>query len=347
MSGVLPLAACSCATADEPAGPEVLIYGATSAGVMAAVSVARNGGTALLVDPGFHIGGMSSGGLGATDTGNANTIGGLAREFYTRVGAAYGRPIAYDSEPSVAERVFRQMLEHPRIKLIQGERLASVEKNGAAIRSVSTFEGKLITAAVYIDATYEGDLLALAGVTFTVGREANETYGETLNGVRLPASPGGPNGNQIDPYVTLGVPASGLLPHVTAGPPAPVGSADDHVQAYTYRLCLTNDPAKRVPFTPPVDYDPTEYELHARWAAAIPLGGRAPTFKDLVNIRTIPNRKWDANSAWFVSTDLVGGRASIRPPMNRSGARCAPLTSATSGGISIFWRRARDLAGAA
>jgi hypothetical protein len=246
---------------------------------------------------------MSSAGLGATDIGMSESVGGIALEFYRRIGRRYGMDQTFAFEPKMAESVFREMLAEAHVIVVTSARVIAVTKEGNMLRSVTASDGQAYTADAFIDATYEGDLMALAGISFTIGREANATYGETLNGVRAPAAPGA---YHIDPYVIPGDPSSGLLPHVTAGPAAPPGTADGLVQAYNYRLCLTNNPTNRKDIEPSSTYDPSEFEILARWIDAI-AQERAPSFADFVSILPIPNGKFDANTTWFFSTDLVGG----------------------------------------
>lgn len=255
----------------------------------------------VLIDPGSYWGGMTTQGLGATDIGNPATIGGLSEEFYRRVGGHYGQSVAYMFEPHVAEGVFLEMLSGtPGIIPAMGTRVTHVTKEGATLRSVITENGREYSADVFIDATYEGDLMALAGVSYTVGRESNATYGETLNGVR-PPNPY--DANRIDPYVVAGDPRSGLLPDVSPGPLAGIGTADSHVQAYNYRLCITSTGANRITIEPPPGYDAARYELLTRWVES----RTAPRFRDFVSVQPLPKGKYDANAAPFLSTDLVGG----------------------------------------
>lgn len=280
---------------------DVLIYGATSSGIAAAVAAARNGASVILLDPGTHLGGMTAGGLGATDVGNANAIGGIAEEFYRRVDAKYRRSEQFFLEPHVADVVFREMLADVGVVVSENSALASVYKAGTRIKSVTTRDGRTLPAKVFIDATYEGDLLALSGAHYTVGREANAKYGETLNGVRSPVPPGP---TRLDPYIVPGDPRSGLVPHVSPARAEAEGTADARVPAYNYRLCVTRDVANRVQILPPAGYRPEEFELVARWVNWDRANDR---FADFVQLTPLPNGKFDMNASWFLSTDLVGG----------------------------------------
>lgn len=312
---------------------DLVVYGGTSAGVVAAVQARRLGKTVVVVSPDAHLGGLSSGGLGFTDTGNKAAIGGLAREFYHRIWKEYERPEAWRwqarseygnkgqgtpavdgqqrtmwiFEPHVAERVFEQWVKEEKIEVRRGEWLdrgGGVVRQGARIRSIRTLSGAVYEGRMFVDATYEGDLMAAAGVTYTVGREARDTYGETWNGVQtgvlhhrhhfgvLPV--------KISPYRVADDPASGLLPLVSSEPPGAYGAADRRVQAYCYRMCLTDVPANRVEFPRPPGYDPARYELLLRVFAA----GWRETFD---KFDPIPNRKTDTNNHGPVSTDYIGG----------------------------------------
>jgi hypothetical protein len=282
----------------------VLVYGATASGVAAAVAAARNGKDVVLLEPTRHVGGMTSGGLGATDVGVAATIGGIAREFYERVGSAYGQKISFAFEPRVAERVLRQMLAESGVTLVTDARVAEVIRSGTTLVSVVTDDGTAWSSDMFIDATYEGDLIALAGVSFTVGREPRAAYDERLAG----ASPAHPDPIRVDPYVVPGDPDSGLLPHVSADrAPAP-GSGDSRVQPYNYRLCLTSLPANRIEIAAPRDYDPGEYEVLARYVEALVARRGTAALGELVRLSPLPNGKYDANNnPALLSTDLLGG----------------------------------------
>ena len=325
---------------------DVVVYGGTASGVVAAVQAARMGRRVVLVEPGRHLGGMTSGGLGATDIGNKDTIGGLAREFYARVKRHYDRPeawlrerpseytkparhdpagdgVMWYFEPSVAERIFNDLAREAGVLVVYGERLelkTGVRKLGPRIAEITMESGRSFAGRVFIDATYEGDLLAKAGVAYHVGREANSVYGETLNGVqarRLPYHLGN-FFRPTDPYRIAGDRASGLLDGIDPGQPEPDGTGDRRVQAYCYRLCLTDVPENRVPFTAPEGYNSAQYELVLRWLATEPQGKLFPDHpkppRAIENPALgrnpfaviMPNRKTDSNTKGPVSFDFVG-----------------------------------------
>ena len=267
---------------------DVVVYGGTSAGVVAAVQVSRMGKSVVLIEPSRHIGGLTSGGLGMTDTGNRAVIGGVSREFYQRIRKHYENddawtvekredfPFFHKSEealwrfePKVAEKVYREMLEEANVEVILGERLdlrdgVGVRKEGLEIREIVMESGKTFTGKRFIDATYEGDLMAMTGVSYHVGRESNATYGETLNGVQTRNARYHQFASKVDPYLVPGDPSSGLLPGIHADGPGKEGAGDKRIQAYCFRLCMTDAPENRVSFPKPVDYDPLRYELYAR-----------------------------------------------------------------------------------
>jgi FAD dependent oxidoreductase len=301
---------------------DVVVYGGTAGGVSAAVQTARMGKRAAIIEPGRHLGGMTSGGLGATDIGNKQAIGGIAREFYQRVLQHYRRPESWiyeksadyrsdrrkpdddamwTFEPHVAEAILREMLSDAKIPVHYSQRLdreSGVARDGQRIVAIKMESGEVYWAKMFIDASYEGDLLAAAAVGYHVGREANATYGETLNGVQL-----GSKKHQftvaVDPYVTAGKPESGLLPGVHSERAGEQGAGDSRVQAYNFRMCLTNVPENRVPFPKPAGYDPARYELALR---AILAGQR----DDLDLASPMPNRKTDTNNRGAISTDNIG-----------------------------------------
>lgn len=275
---------------------DVCVYGGTSAGVAAAVRAARHGRSVALVVFGRHLGGLTSSGLGATDSGRIDAIGGLSREFYRRVGAHYGKPEAFGFEPHVAEAVFGAWVAEEGIQVFLEHRLSTVDMSNRRITALRTENGKVFRAGVYIDASYEGDLMARAGVTFTVGREGNAAYGETLNGVQVRT--GHQFQRAIDPYRVAGDPASGLLPGVQGEPAGTTGAADKRIQAYNFRVCLTKA-ADRRPFPRPPGYDPARYELLRRYLAA--------GVWDAMRLNTaMPNGKTDLNNNGAVSTDNIG-----------------------------------------
>jgi hypothetical protein len=310
---------------------DVVVYGGTSAGVTAAVQAKRMGKSVVLVCPDKHLGGMSSGGLGFTDTGNKAVIGGLAREFYHRVWRHYqdddawrwqerseygnrgqGTP-AIDGaqrtmwifEPHIAEQVFEDLVREHEIPVHRDEWLdrtpgAGVERQDGRIASIKMLSGNVYHGRMFIDATYEGDLLAAAGVDYHVGREANSVYDETFNGVQTGVFHHGHHfKTPIDPYVVPGDPSSGLLTRISAEPPGEKGSGDHRVQAYCFRMCLTTVPENRIPFPKPAGYDPGEYELLRR---VLDSGWREVFQK----FDPIPNAKTDTNNHGPFSTDNIG-----------------------------------------
>ena len=311
---------------------DVVVYGGTSAGVMAAVQAKRMGKTVVVVGPDRHLGGLSSGGLGFTDTGNKSVIGGLAREFYHRVFRHYERPEAWTwqkreeygnrgqgtpaidgdqrtmwiFEPHVAERVFEDFATEHAVPVHRDEwldRARGVRKEGARIISITMHSGRTYRGHMFIDATYEGDLLAAAGIDYHVGREAQDVYGERWNGIQTGVLHHrhhfGVLKEEISPYVIPGDPRSGLLPRISVEPPGAYGAGDRRVQAYCFRMCLTDHPDNRAPFAPPDGYDPGQYELLVRIFEA----GWRETFD---KFDPIPNRKTDTNNHGPMSTDNIG-----------------------------------------
>jgi hypothetical protein len=311
---------------------DVVVYGGTSGGVMAAVQAKAMGKTVVLVGPDKHLGGLSSGGLGWTDTGNKAVIGGLAREFYHRLWRHYDQPEgwrwqkreeygnkgqgtpAIDGaqrtmwifEPSAAEKVFEDLVRERQIPVRRDEwldREKGVKKTGARITSITMLSGRTYTGKMFIDATYEGDLMAAARVDYHVGREANRVYGEEHNGVQVGVLHHrhhfGVLSEKISPYVVPGDPKSGVLPRVSAEFPGKFGEGDKRVQAYCFRMCLTDHPENRITFSKPEGYDPKQYELLARVYAA----GWKETFG---KFDPIPNHKTDTNNHGPFSTDNIG-----------------------------------------
>ncbi len=308
---------------------DIIIYGGTSAAVTAAIQSYRMGRSVIIISPDKHLGGMSSSGLGFTDTGNKEVIGGLAREFYQMIYDHYdkssswkwqknteygnkgqGNP-AIDGakrtmwifEPHAAEEAFDLMLFNSKVWVFRDEwldRQSGVVKKGVSIISIKTLTGKVFEGKVFIDATYEGDLMAAAGVKYIVGRESDTLYNERWNGVQAGVFQHGHYfKNKIDPYIIPGKPSSGLLPLISAEPVAANGTGDNKIQAYCYRLCLTQKPENMVPFTKPDDYDPSEYELLARVSVA----GWNEFFG---KYDPIPNLKTDVNNHGPVSSDYIG-----------------------------------------
>jgi len=285
---------------------EVIVYGGTAGGVTAAVAAAREGATVLLVEPGQHIGGMLTGGLSHTDYGDRAVIGGLTLTFYEKVARVYKTPLFFwrGPEPHLGEQLLRDWLAESKVKVLFGERVKAVRREGRQIRTIELVSGKTLSANVFIDATYEGDLMARAGVSYAIGREGIAQYGESWAG-RQPYYPDGHNFRlPVSPFVNG---KSGkLLPLINDRPQARFGEADSAVQAYCFRLLMTNNPANRVPITRPAGYDSGRYELLRRY-----LNVRQPTtlgetgvFGPHINL---PNQKAEINSGGPISTNLYDG----------------------------------------
>jgi hypothetical protein len=286
---------------------DIVVYGGTAGGVAAAVAAAREGARVVLLEPGRHLGGMTSGGLGATDHGRQNTIGGISLEFYQRLGKHYGQPETWYFEPGVAEKTLRQMASEAGVRVLYGHRLkekGGVRKKGGRITAITMENGARFAAKVFIDSTYEGDLMAFSGVEFTWGRESRAQYGEEFAGVR-----------PIDKYhyhlFPPGVSAYGpdgkLLPEIGSQPRGELGAGDKKVQAYNFRMCLSDDPANRIPFAKPPGYDPNRYALLARNIEAIAKEkGRPPIMRDFMIVSRMPNHKTDINNYGGFSTDFIG-----------------------------------------
>ena len=311
---------------------DVVVYGGTSAGVIAAVQARKMGRTAVIVGPDRHLGGLSSSGLGFTDTGNKAVIGGLSRDFYHRIWKEYqddatwkwqkrseygnkgqGTP-AMDGEnrtmwifePRVAEKVYEDYVREFGIPVFRDEwldRTSGVQKTGQRIETIRMLSGKEFTGKMFIDATYEGDLMAAAGISYHVGREANTVYGENWNGIQVGVLHHGHHfgvlKQKVSPYRVPGDPTSGVLPRISTLPPGEYGQGDKRVQAYCYRFCVTDVPENRMPFPKPEGYDASQYELILRVFAA----GWRETFN---KFDPIPNHKTDTNNHGPFSFDNIG-----------------------------------------
>ena len=308
---------------------DVVVYGGTSAAVIAAVEVAQSGKSVILVSPDLHLGGLTAGGLGWTDTGKKEAIGGLSRNFYHRIWKYYNKDEAWRwqkredygnrgqgtkavdgskrtmwiFEPHVAESVFEDYIKEFKIKTFRNEwlnRSSGIQKNNSKLVSFTTLSGKVFKGKVFIDATYEGDLMASSGVSYHVGRESTKTYNEKWNGVQT-----GVLHHQhwfwenISPYKIPGDSTSGLLPKISKEPPGEYGTADNKIQAYCFRLCMTNNDDNRKPFPKPKNYDPSQYELLLRSL----LTGRKDFFR---KFDPIPNYKTDTNNHGPFSSDNIG-----------------------------------------
>lgn len=276
---------------------DVCIYGGTAAGVVAAVQAARDGLQTVVIESSNHLGGMTAGGLGWTDFGNRHSVGGLAREFYRRLGRHYGVEEEWCFEPHAAESIFEAWLRETGTQVFRREYLMGVERDNARITRLHLASGLTVRARIFIDASYEGDLLARGGVRYTVGREGNALYGETLNGMQVHAK------HQfdypVDPYRIEGSPGSGLLPGIEPGNDYVLGGGDRRIQAYNFRLCLTRQADNRIPFPCPRGYEAGDYELLARYLR----GGWNEVFAKFDPIR---GGKTDTNNHGAVSTDYIG-----------------------------------------
>jgi hypothetical protein len=305
---------------------DIVIYGGTSAGIVAGIQARAMGKSVIVIEPSKREGGLTTGGLGQTDIGNKQVIGGLSREFYRRIARHYADPAAWkwekaeeyrDSgqtrtakgeetmwtfEPSAALKVYRDWIAETGLEVVREERLdreEGVKSEGGRIVSIAMESGRTFAGKMYIDATYEGDLMAAAGVSYTVGREANALYGETLNGVQTAQAKHHQFVKGVDPHVVPGDPASGLLPFIDPQGPGEEGAGDRRVQAYCFRMCLTDHPENRIPFEKPADYDESWYELLLRNYEA------GETGLPWIN-SSMPNRKTDTNNRLGFSTDFIG-----------------------------------------
>ena len=308
---------------------DIIIYGGTSAAITAAVQAKKLGKSVIVVSPDKHLGGLSSGGLGFTDTGNKEVIGGLSREFYHRLYLHYDKPESWKwqqkseygnkgqgtpaidgnnrtmwiFEPHAAENVFEDLVRENQLNIMRDEWLdrenGTVVEDGKIV-SIKTLSGKTFKGKIFLDATYEGDLMDAAGVSYHVGREATGVYQEEWNGIQTGVLHHKHwFAKNIDPYVVPGNPSSGLLPRISKDDPGKKGDGDHRIQAYCFRMCLSSHPDNRIPFARPQRYDSTQYELLARVYAA----GWGETFEKFDDI---PNRKTDTNNHGPFSTDNIG-----------------------------------------
>lgn len=282
----------------QPQPFDVVVYGGTAGGAVAAIAAAQEGASVALLEPRGHIGGMVSGGLGKTDHGNKAVIGGLSREFFVRVGRHYGEPITWYFEPHVAEQVFNDWLKEAGVKVLFNQRLVRMDKAGQRIARIRMAGGGEFTAKAFIDATYEGDLMAMAGVSCTVGREGTDRYGESLAGVQAYSKY-----HQFDVPVPARDGSGALAPCVNPEQKSNPGDGDTKVQAYNFRVCLCNRKDNQVPFPKPADYDPRRYEILKRYLAV-----RGPDLKlnDVMIVSLLPNGKTDINNRGPFSTDHIG-----------------------------------------
>lgn len=328
----------SCQESSQQNEYEVVIYGGTSAGIAAAVQAKRMGKSVILIEPSARIGGLTTGGLGQTDIGNKAAIGGISREFYEGIKEHYdipsnwkwqkqeeykdggqtrtaaGESSMWTFEPSAALAVYENWIDTYDIPLVldqQLDRENGVTKIDGKISAIKMRSGEIYRGQMFIDATYEGDLLATADISYTIGREANAKYKETQNGVNTSLKDttmtGYPAHNSInhnfvdgvDPYVVKGDPDSGLLPFINPNGPGEEGAGDHHIQAYCFRMCLTDHPDNRIPFAKPDSYNELDYELLLRNFEAGEEGF------PWINSQ-MPNRKTDTNNRTGFSTDFIG-----------------------------------------
>ena len=327
--GLSALFSCSTPQAERPENSyDIIIYGGTSAAITAAIQAVKMGKTVAIVCPEQHLGGMTAGGLGWTDAGKKHVIGGLSKEFYHRIWTHYrdsstwkwqeraeygnraqgGRAIDDETktmwtfEPQVAEQVYEELVHEFQIPVFRDQwldREGGVEKEKGQIQSIRMTDGTSYYAQIFMDASYEGDLMGAAGVSYFVGRESNETYGETLDGVQTLNATKHQFTMDVDPYRIPGKPESGLLARISSDSPGEEGSADHRIQAYCYRMSLTQVPENRVPFPRPEGYDSTQYELMLRLLAT----GWRQVFN---KFDPIPNKKTDTNNHGPFSTDNIG-----------------------------------------
>jgi hypothetical protein len=314
---------------------DICVFGGSSAGIIAAIQAKRMGKRVVIAEPGKYLGGLTTGGLGATDIGNKAAIGGLSREFYGRIARHYAQESSWTLEqrgeyfsrrgsgqsqasnldatnatmwtfePKVARSVYDEMIRESGVRVLREQRLKSVKKNRARIVEIGTEDGNVFRARMFIDGTYEGDLMAKAGVSYHVGREANSVFGETLNGIRA-ETPKHQFTVAVDPYNKPGDPGSGLLPFIQPGDGGKPGDGDKSVQAYNYRLCFTTNVANRMPMAPPPNYDASQFELLGRYLEALVAAGKNPQLKEFWNPIWMPNQKTDINNNGGFSTDFIG-----------------------------------------
>lgn len=322
----LVLISLSAAKERQYSNHDIVVYGGASGGIVAGIQALAMGKSVIVIEPSGHIGGLTTGGLGQTDIGNKQVIGGLSRNFYERIAAHYnqadawkwqdkseykgkgqsatgeGETTKWTFEPSAATKVFKDWIAETKLEVVTNERLnrkTGVKKEGARIVSITMESGRTFTGKMFIDATYEGDLLAAAGVSYTIGREANSQYGETLNGVQTQKAKHHNLVAGVDPYIVKGDPKSGLLPGIDSTGPGEEGSDDKRIQAYNFRMCLTDHPDNRIPFHKPEGYDERNYELLFRNYEA--------GYKRIPWINSpMPNRKTDTNNGDGFSTDFIG-----------------------------------------
>ncbi|RZK69575.1 MAG: FAD-dependent oxidoreductase, partial [Pedobacter sp.] len=310
---------------NNPSTYDICVYGESASGVITAIQSGRLGKKVVLISKNNHVGGLVTSGLTATDMNRNDVVGGLTREYYQRLYTYYLQPQVWVNqnrdeffvkslkrtykgknedrkmqwvyESKVAEKIMIDMLKEANVEVWFNERLklkGGVKKNGKQIEGIEMESGKLIQAKVFVDATYEGDLMAKSGVSYTVGREANDQYGETLNGYRINYEKG-TDLTQIDPYIIEGDKKSGLLPYIDKKAPSKQGAKDKKVQAYTYRMTLTDDPANRIKIEKPANYNVLWYEVLLRQIKLNP----SIELQKIITLTPMPNRKTDTNHLDF------------------------------------------------
>ncbi len=328
----------SCQRESNQSQYDLVIYGGTSAGVAAAIQAKRMGKSVILIEPGSRIGGLTTGGLGQTDIGNKAAIGGISREFYEGIKEYYNHPenwkwqkkedyldggqtrtaeeetTMWTFEPSAAISVYEGFIQKENIELVLHKKLDRVDgvtKLDGKIASIKMLSGETYHGKMFIDATYEGDLMAASGVNYTIGRESNEMYQETMNGINTKITDTTMTGllarnamnhnfvDGVDPYVVKGDPSSGLLPNINPRGPGIEGAGDHYVQAYCFRMCLTDHPENKIPFEKPESYNELDFELLLRNYEAGEQGF------PWINSK-MPNRKTDTNNRTGFSTDFIG-----------------------------------------
>lgn len=305
---------------DDPGlSVDLVVYGGTSAGVTAAVQAAKMGKSVVLISPNKHLGGMTSNGLGWVDVNNPQAIGGITNLFFNHVWEYYQRPSSWvweaqhpikgqlmklhpqDKrmwvlEPHIGERIFNAMVAAANVLVVRNESLNrrdGVTMIDRRILQITMESGRVFSGKMFIDATYEGDLMAASNISFIVGREPNTCYNETINGIQ-------PNSTSIDPYRVRGDPSSGLLPRICSDIGGNPGDGDEGVPAYNYRMCLTDLPENRVFIEKPPGYDERDYEMLFRVIES------NVAINSFFKLDLLPNRKTDSNNSGLVSTDYVG-----------------------------------------
>lgn len=346
---IITTLSCSCQNKKDFNSADVVIYGGTSAGITAAIQTARLGKSVIIIEPTNRLGGLTTGGLGQTDIGNKQVIGGISREFYRNIKRHYKdsanwvwqlkseykdggqtrsgkeEDAMWTFEPSAALKVYQDMIKNLDITIVYNQKLnreTGISKVTNSISNISMESGDTYYGKIFIDATYEGDLLAASGISYTVSRESNSQYGESLNGVQAnkfgKTLQDGVSNNSIyhnfiddvDPYIVKGDSSSGLLPFITKGGPGTEGHGDKGIQAYCFRMTLTDHPKNRIPFKKPENYNELEYELLFRnyetaKGAIEEMYSYGDPLIPWIN-SAMPNRKTDTNNQKGFSTDFIG-----------------------------------------